>query len=335
MTAGAKLLLLIVTLMIGVAVVYYGFYLSPDSSSEVPKLETPEAGSTASKASTGPKKPTTAGSSGLPSSGRANTPPPASRTSRMKTFGSAGTTDGGDAGSANRIRPANTPSPGTGLFDRSTPAAERAVKPSSSSATKTSTPAGESSGSEGTSRFLRSGPRSMPSTVPEPKSEPKSEPKDTPSPGISSIPRPPAPTARGRTWTVVEGDTLGDIAFEHYGRASQWKRIAAANPSINPDRLKPGMVLTLPPKDTSDKPAKVRPSSSETPDGVQSNRGSSIKQSGPVHVVAEGETLSDIAEKYYGTQTAWLKLYDANKAAIGDNPDRLKVGMRLVIPPKG
>ena len=52
------------------------------------------------------------------------------------------------------------------------------------------------------------------------------------------------------------------------------------------------------------------------------------------HVVEEGETLSGIAEKYYGSGSKdnWMKIYDHNKQVIGDNPNVIKPGQRLRIP---
>ena len=47
-----------------------------------------------------------------------------------------------------------------------------------------------------------------------------------------------------------------------------------------------------------------------------------------MHVVAAGETLSAIAARYGVTTAA---LVEANKL---DNPDRLAIGQRLVIPPR-
>lgn len=58
-------------------------------------------------------------------------------------------------------------------------------------------------------------------------------------------------------------------------------------------------------------------------------RGKEAAQAGAtVHVVAAGETLSAIAARYGVTTTA---LVEANKL---DNPDRLAIGQRLVIPPR-
>jgi len=50
------------------------------------------------------------------------------------------------------------------------------------------------------------------------------------------------------------------------------------------------------------------------------------------HVVVSGDTLSGIAKKYYEDAGKYMKIYEANKAVIGDNPDLIKPGMELVIP---
>ena len=50
------------------------------------------------------------------------------------------------------------------------------------------------------------------------------------------------------------------------------------------------------------------------------------------HVVVGGDTLSGIAKKYYDDAGKYLKIYEANKAVIGDNPDLIKPCMELVIP---
>ena len=55
---------------------------------------------------------------------------------------------------------------------------------------------------------------------------------------------------------------------------------------------------------------------------------------GDTYEVASGDTLGSIAEKVYGDQTQWRRIYDANKDAIGSDPDKLSLGMKLKIPPK-
>ena len=53
-----------------------------------------------------------------------------------------------------------------------------------------------------------------------------------------------------QTYTVEKGDNLSTIAKQFYGR-QDWKRIYDANRDQldDPDRIKPGQVLKIPPKD--------------------------------------------------------------------------------------
>ena len=50
--------------------------------------------------------------------------------------------------------------------------------------------------------------------------------------------------------------------------------------------------------------------------------------------IQSGDTLLSISEQFYGDATQWRKIYDANRDVIGNNPDALKVGTTLKIPPK-
>ena len=53
-----------------------------------------------------------------------------------------------------------------------------------------------------------------------------------------------------QTYTVVSGDNLSKIAKHFYGDANEWKRIFDANGDqlSDPDRIRPGQVLKIPPK---------------------------------------------------------------------------------------
>jgi nucleoid-associated protein YgaU len=55
---------------------------------------------------------------------------------------------------------------------------------------------------------------------------------------------------------------------------------------------------------------------------------------GESYVVAEGDTLATIADKFYGDSSQWRRIYDANRSAIGENPDAVRIGTTLRIPPK-
>ncbi|MFI9079300.1 transglycosylase family protein [Streptomyces sioyaensis] len=56
-----------------------------------------------------------------------------------------------------------------------------------------------------------------------------------------------------------------------------------------------------------------------------------IEEGGRTHVVRPGETLRKIARKYR-VKGGWQALHEANRTALGDNPNRLIVGTRLRLP---
>ena len=49
------------------------------------------------------------------------------------------------------------------------------------------------------------------------------------------------------------------------------------------------------------------------------------------HVVQKGETLSKIAEHYYGDPNLYPKIFDANRDVLTD-PNMIRVGQKLRIP---
>lgn len=50
------------------------------------------------------------------------------------------------------------------------------------------------------------------------------------------------------------------------------------------------------------------------------------------HPVAPGDWLSKIAIKWYGDMNKWPIIYDANRALIGSDPNKIKPGQMLTIP---
>jgi nucleoid-associated protein YgaU len=55
-------------------------------------------------------------------------------------------------------------------------------------------------------------------------------------------------TPAGKTYTVVQGDSLSKIAKREYGDASKWRQIYQANKDVidNPDLIEPGQNLIIP-----------------------------------------------------------------------------------------
>jgi nucleoid-associated protein YgaU len=146
-----------------------------------------------------------------------------------------------------------------------------------------------------------------------------------------------APPARGgepttplpgeRTYRVQEGDVLARIAANLYGDASLWEALAAFNRDRLPDpnRLRPGLVLRVPPRERLAAPAAPGASGAESP---------TVRTAARTRVVREGETLSQIAAETLGSSRRWRDLLEANRDRIAD-PNRVAVGTELRIPAGG
>lgn len=50
------------------------------------------------------------------------------------------------------------------------------------------------------------------------------------------------------------------------------------------------------------------------------------------YTVQPGDSLSRIAQTYYGNANSWTKIYDANRQTIGGNPNLIRPGQKLVVP---
>lgn len=127
------------------------------------------------------------------------------------------------------------------------------------------------------------------------------------------------------TYTILEGDTLWNIAEKKYNSGYNWTDIQKANKIANPDVLYVGTKLILPnvePKiATVVKPNNVNQQISGT---IQTN-----KISGSSYTVVKGDTLWDIAVRAYGDGYAWTKISKANNLS---NPDKIFSGNKITIP---
>lgn len=161
----------------------------------------------------------------------------------------------------------------------------------------------------------RPGPGTADPVEPEPETEPEEvtpEPEPEPEPPRRET----GPTPR--TYTVQAGDTFASIALQIYGEERAWFEIAQANPSVDPKRLQVGQVISLPNlADTEREPEETTP---PAPGQDQT------------YTVRPGDNLSRIAKRFYGDTEKWDLIYARNREKIGQRPDRLKVGMKLIIP---
>ncbi len=76
------------------------------------------------------------------------------------------------------------------------------------------------------------------------------------------------------------------------------------------------------------------PSPAVAPSGATAAPSPTAEAAGDSYEVQSGDTLATIAQQFYGDPTQWRRIYDANKDAIGADPDKLKLGTKLSIPPK-
>ncbi len=158
-------------------------------------------------------------------------------------------------------------------------------------------------------------------TAPRPQAQP---PGGVLAAAVSAAPESASSNEQYPEYTVGPDDSMWTIAADWLGNAGRWADIAAANPLVDPHRLQIGQVLRLPPKAPAGVVAEAPRGHLSLPAAV-----------GTLYTVRAGDTLSRIAEAHYGEVGKWLVIYNANRPTIGWDPDRLKVGAQLRIPPRG
>lgn len=120
------------------------------------------------------------------------------------------------------------------------------------------------------------------------------------------------------TYVVQQGDTFSSIAIKLYNDERRWADLSQANPLVEPTKLKVGQELRLPgdrQKLSDEEP--VPPG----PGGIQT------------YTIRPGDSLSTVAETYYGDPTLWRTIYNFNRDKIGENPNAIQAGMTLKVPP--
>lgn len=104
-------------------------------------------------------------------------------------------------------------------------------------------------------------------------------------------------------------------------------KIAEANPQVDPNRLRVGQVIKLPISGSALSSGQV---SAPVTAGAASTPGT---PGATAYVVQPGDTLSSIARRFYQSPDLWWVIYNANREAIGGDPDHLMAGVSLRIPP--
>ncbi len=159
--------------------------------------------------------------------------------------------------------------------------------------------------------FPQLAPSPTPTVMPTRTATPAATPTPTATPTETPTPTPLPPRAH----QVQPNDTLSGIAVRYDTTVEE---IIALNPGINPDALQIGQVLLIPPARPTPTPSPVPGTVTPTP-----TPGDYI-----IHVVAPGETLISIAQKYSVT----VSLIRAANPEIPPGSDVIHVNQTLIIP---
>lgn len=133
-------------------------------------------------------------------------------------------------------------------------------------------------------------------------------------------PLPAAPVVSDKlTYQVKKGDTLGHIAQRELGSVKYTADILRLNPDLNPNNLKLGQEIKLPARSELAPVATAAPSAPAVAGET-------------THVVAAGDTLWGLAERYLGNGTRSGEIVAANPDKLKGRDAMLTIGMKLRIP---
>lgn len=158
---------------------------------------------------------------------------------------------------------------------------------------------------------------------------PQQIPLEPPKPAAATEPAKPAveTVAGPRTHIVQKGDILGEISKKYYGTTTRWPEIVRANPGVDPNRLSVGQKLTIPAATSVGQAGVVAAASA--PPALSATGGSALPKRS--YTVQKGDSLFEIAKRFYGDGSRLKDIQAANRERIPD-ANRLREGMEIVIP---
>ncbi len=145
---------------------------------------------------------------------------------------------------------------------------------------------------------------------------------------------PPVPIKEigSRTYTVIAGDNWWVISKRKYGSHRYVSLLRKANPKASSQRyLSIGQKLILPSVGSKVRELEQLEQSQKTRRAPKSAPARRLRGGRRVHVVATGDKLWNLARRFLGSGAKYWMILDANRGRIA-NPDRLRVGTRLVMP---
>ncbi|MCC7387567.1 MAG: LysM peptidoglycan-binding domain-containing protein [Phycisphaerales bacterium] len=162
-----------------------------------------------------------------------------------------------------------------------------------------------------------------PEPVPEapagpPAAPPAQPPAEAPAQGDAGGPGVVAPEFRDHV--IARGDTFESISRRYFGTVRHAGAIAAANPFVSPTGLRAGQTVRVPvdPDNIQGKPAPGADPGLPEPEFLE-------------YVVVSGDTLSEIAQRFYGSLRYAEVIFNANRDTMR-RADDLQIGDVLRIP---
>jgi nucleoid-associated protein YgaU len=128
--------------------------------------------------------------------------------------------------------------------------------------------------------------------------------------------------------TVRANETMQTIAAQYLGSRDHWSIIARANPFVDPQRLREGMIIRIP-KDPENIQGRVV--GRDTPEGViepHSNSEAQVIE----YVVRPGDSLSRISQRIYGSAQHARFIFENNRNVL-KSMDDISIGQLLRLPP--
>jgi len=154
-------------------------------------------------------------------------------------------------------------------------------------------------------------------------------------------------------YRVQPGDTLAKLANVYYGHANYVDLILHANPAVkDPDLLRVGMEIQLPavPSGTAGtttvaltgaarKSDVAASQTTQAPAGAATTPANTAAVTATTdgtrtYVVKSGDSFYRIAERELGSGPRWPELMALNRELVGNDPQSLRPGMKLRLPPR-
>ncbi len=124
---------------------------------------------------------------------------------------------------------------------------------------------------------------------------------------------------------VQPGDTLSSLAVQYYGSERHTRMLIHANKQLaNPNRLKIGEIVNLPPAPKADQ--------SHGASRGTNQRGKASSAGARTYTVQPGDSFYVIAKSRLGDASRWKELYELNRGVVGSDPAALSVGQVLALP---